>query len=279
MLAKFVPDLHRVEPRNIGVVVWDNGRVSYRFLGAYKDRINPPKFVPEDTRHAYREWITFWRTQLRRDTIRKRSGARVKRDSPEFLEVLSSKSKPSFMLVEAAKLFDSLNGHIADARDEYFAALVASVSPADRHKHVAQALKKSAGRVIREVVVSDAKLQKHVRYNVHVSAELEGGGWVDPVVNTVFGNGKAKAVLQPTIPDHRQSVANTAWAFRDLQRSKLRLTKEQCAAIVDSNLYDPQDRHVVGAINGLGEEATIIDVADHDRAFAQIEQMAALSMR
>lgn len=122
MLAKFVPDLHRVEPRNIGVVVWDNGRVAYRFLGAYKDRINPPTFVPEDSRHAYREWITFWRMQLRRDTIRKRSGVRVKRESPEFLEVLSSKSKPRFMLVEAAKLFDTLNGQLGAARDDYFAA-------------------------------------------------------------------------------------------------------------------------------------------------------------
>jgi hypothetical protein len=278
MLAKFVPDLHRVEPRNIGVVVWDNGRVAYRFLGAYSTKTKPPKFVPEESRHAYREWITFWRTQLGRDTIRRRSGALIKRDSPEFMEVLSSKSKPRFMLVEAAKLFDPINGNLGVAADEFFASLVKPVSPEDTHKQAAQDLKKSAAAVIHDAVVTSSKLATHIQHNVKVPAELEGGGWLDPVVNTVITNGKPKALLQRTIVDHPQSVANTGWLFLGLQNSKLRIKPEQCAAIVNSRMYDGTNREVIGALNRLEKESIIIDLADHDRAVEQIAGMAERSI-
>jgi hypothetical protein len=279
MLAKFVPDLHRVEPRNIGVVVWDNGKVAHRFLGGYQNRIDPPKFVPEESRHAYREWVTFWRTQLGRKTIRKRSGSRVKRESPEFIEVLSSKSKPRFMLVEAAKLFDPLNGNIGAAAEQFFATLVRSVSSEDKHKQAAKDLKKSAAAVIHDAVVTSPKLARHIQHNVKVPVELEGGGWIDPVVNEVIANGKPKALLQRTIVDHPQSVANTGWLFLGMQNSKLRIRPEQCASIVNSNMYDSTNREVIGALNRLRQESIIIDLADHERAVEQFARMAESSIQ
>ena len=60
LLAKHVPDLRRMEPRNIGVIVWAHGHVRARFAG------DPGSSKPKDAgpNSSYQEWVTYWRNQI-----------------------------------------------------------------------------------------------------------------------------------------------------------------------------------------------------------------------
>lgn len=63
LVAKYVPDLRRMEPKNIGVVVWSDGVVAARFAaecpeksGTVDDRC-VPGFVRSLS--AYKQWVRF----------------------------------------------------------------------------------------------------------------------------------------------------------------------------------------------------------------------------
>src|SRR4051812_28985393 len=101
LLAKYAPDLRRMEPHNCGVVVWSPEGMAARFLGEQADgKIRPPGFVESDGRHGYREWVHYWKEMLSRPEIKTAKGVAVPKSSPEFLDVLRSKSKLHFMLVD-----------------------------------------------------------------------------------------------------------------------------------------------------------------------------------
>jgi hypothetical protein len=65
-VAKYMPDLRRREPRNVGVILFAGDRILSRFLG--EDPRDPGKIDGRMIRHRvgssdnYRDWIHFWRT-------------------------------------------------------------------------------------------------------------------------------------------------------------------------------------------------------------------------
>jgi hypothetical protein len=65
LIAKYIPDVFRDEPRNIGVVLWTPDAVAARFLGEKPDapgEVNDseiPAFVHSP--HAYKQWVRYWR--------------------------------------------------------------------------------------------------------------------------------------------------------------------------------------------------------------------------
>jgi len=64
-IAKYMPDLQRREPRNVGVVLFFGDRMLSRFLG--EDPLDPGKIDGRSIRHKvgsptnYRDWVHFWR--------------------------------------------------------------------------------------------------------------------------------------------------------------------------------------------------------------------------
>ena len=57
LVAKYVSDPRRMEPRNIGVVLWASGRVAARFLES-----DEAEFVGD--KKTYARWIDYWRGLL-----------------------------------------------------------------------------------------------------------------------------------------------------------------------------------------------------------------------
>ena len=64
-VAKYMPDLRRREPRNVGVILFAGDRVLSRFLA--EDANDPSKIDGRTIRHKvgspdnYRDWVHFWR--------------------------------------------------------------------------------------------------------------------------------------------------------------------------------------------------------------------------
>src|SRR5512140_1749356 len=92
LVAKYVPDPFRMEPRNIGVVVWADGQIAARFLGengSEASRIRLPNRLHVSDRRQYEKWIRYWRHQLSMPALTRGSdGMTAGRETPEFLEIL-----------------------------------------------------------------------------------------------------------------------------------------------------------------------------------------------
>src|SRR5690348_1103045 len=103
LLAKYIPDLHRMEPRNIGVIVWSAAGVEGRFLAENPDKPGEvdgrsvPAFITSLS--AYKQWIKYWKTSLEGEAYNPADGSQpIAVSAPEFLEALKASSKGNFVL-------------------------------------------------------------------------------------------------------------------------------------------------------------------------------------
>lgn len=119
LVAKYVPDLARMEPRNIGVIVWNRGRLRTRFL--------PPdeaEFV--DEKDTYRRWTAFWERAISGESIRPSRGKPVPVADPECLDALVATQKGNYLLVDAGEFLHPIaRRDLSSATDYLFDDLVA----------------------------------------------------------------------------------------------------------------------------------------------------------
>lgn len=100
LIAKYVPDLARNEPRNIGVVVWSPAGVATRFFR------RAPKFVRD--KECYRRWIDYWESLCAEPSIQVGLKPVVDRTDPEWPMVLMSTSEGNYGLEEGGEFLDDL---------------------------------------------------------------------------------------------------------------------------------------------------------------------------
>lgn len=131
LVAKYIPDMLRMEPRNIGVIVLPgNGTVEARFTAENPTRAGDvdnskvPSFVT--SRSAYCQWIQFWRWELEKPDVR------------QFLmrdPTLLSWNRGNFVLVEGGFLLDPAYGEggstgmLAAVADSLYRTLVETQAP------------------------------------------------------------------------------------------------------------------------------------------------------
>jgi hypothetical protein len=111
LVAKYVLDLRRMEPRNIGVIVWAGGAVGARFLAERSeqpgevDGRSVAAFVTSP--NAYKQWVRFWRRELDKPAVRLLTGGEpVVRSSPDYLKALAASGRGNFQLVVGGQLLD-----------------------------------------------------------------------------------------------------------------------------------------------------------------------------
>ena len=116
IIAKYVKDLARMEPRNIGLFVWQEGVLVSKFL-------ETPSFVNElDT---YKRWLDFWRRRTTGDMVRPVKGKPVSKADPKCLDALLSTQKGNYILVDAGELIDEVKeNEIDNVLDYLFEDLV-----------------------------------------------------------------------------------------------------------------------------------------------------------
>lgn len=111
LVVKFVPDILRNEPRNVGVLLWSPHGTKAKFIAEKEngniDGRSIPQFVTSP--EAYRQWVTFFHNELSRETIFPyRGGAPVHRSSPKFLDTLRDAASANFVLDEGGVLVEQL---------------------------------------------------------------------------------------------------------------------------------------------------------------------------
>src|ERR1044072_7011560 len=101
LIAKYVPDPKRMEPRNIGVILWSRGGVDLRFLEA-----DEAHFI--DDKKMYSRWVAFWTKTCREGVLSSEEGKTITARSRDFLNALIETQRGNYRLYEGGFILDDI---------------------------------------------------------------------------------------------------------------------------------------------------------------------------
>jgi hypothetical protein len=256
LVAKYVPDIQRLEPRNIGIIVWGGGFTAARFLGEKDGKLRVPLMIEKDSHDAYRQWVQYWRYQLLAKSIRTDAGVVVEKGSDQFLGALQEKSKDFFRLVNGGGLMDRIPvAALDDFASELFQKLVEPPRSASNSKSEAVELQAATKRLFAESGISGLQHDLPVPRHVHgVLRQFSVDVAIGPIAYP-------KAVFKKVLLTKNQSIDSSAFMFESLVNDSAHpIPKENCAALVNgSHAVDEEARSGVAM---LKEIATVIDVSE-----------------
>lgn len=119
LVAKYAPDVFRMEPRNIGVILWADGNICAKFLDDAK-----ADFISD--KEVYLRWLSYWNRLINERTIS--NGRVISADDPAFLDALLKKQEGNYLLLDAGRVIDDIGAEgIHNAADFLFNELVAPI--------------------------------------------------------------------------------------------------------------------------------------------------------
>lgn len=261
LVAKYISDLQRMEPRNVGIVLWASGKVSARFLGEKADDPGKvdgrtvPGFIASTA--AYKQWVEFWRAQLGNQTS---SGF-----SESGLNSLKDASRGNFLLVDGGLILEEISPtYLPKLTNDLFQRLVDTTSSEDPKDPI---LEQIANNWIKELGLARSE---HFRSRYEVVCPIA------PKVEERFefshaytANGIQK--LYQRVPltrrySHlRRTVHDSAWMFEKVIQQGI-VRRDQAVALVyatDELMQDPEIRR---SFNVLSSVASVANLADQSQA-------------
>lgn len=242
LIAKYVSDLFRNEPVNIGVIAWCDGSTAFRFLcadaeGHVDGRMLRGKIATLSL-DAYKQWISAWVKLLAKDKISfiGKPGI-VTKASEQFLDALESTSKGNYILERGGELLEDVSqNQIQSVADYLFARLVDWDSKEETEGKAAKEVRDEL--LIEANVASDERVQIDKR----VPIRLRDNSLVHPEFHLYIGNGNPELLGQVlSLAAHPKAVRTTAesitWKFeRAIDTGALK--EGRAVAFV----YSPEDR-------------------------------------
>ncbi len=277
LVAKFIPDLRRLEPRNVGIVLWANGETSARFVGEREDGALDLRRVPGfiTDKRAYEQWVKFWRAELSKPTIEfLRTSRALSKGSSRCLDALMSTSPGNFYLSDGGTLLDQLDD-IEEAMSFLFGELVDS-KESERVKE--KSLETLCAGLLRESHFIDSP---HFKEQYPVRLKVDG---VDAEFHFSYAaaNGTLQKLYQRvSFVDDRQAemqkaVLSCAYMFEKIMDNKL-LRLEDTAALV---LVRPEAllESTYHELDLLRSVTRVIDVeTEREPILAEFRELAAAS--
>jgi hypothetical protein len=282
LLAKYIPDLHRREPRNIGVIVWSPDGVDARFLGEREkepeviDGRSVPSFVT--SLNAYKQWVHYWRAEIEKPEINPVFGGEpVRKNLPAFTEVLKSANKGNFVLEDGGLLLDKLSSdELSQMVDNLFNVLVETNGQDE-------AVDLTLDEVCDELL-EKATLTVNPHFHNYFTVKC-------PVAETqetftfshAYKNGTLERLYQRVpLPRKRKSamkknVHDAAWTFEKVIDAKL-ITPQKTGALVYVGDEQRADSHVQNALDVLSSVTRVLNLHDRKSVLEEFRQLALLSI-
>lgn len=279
LVAKYIRDVHRLEPCNIGVIVWTAGMVSARFLGESRDihaEVVAPRRLRVRDQDAYRQWVHYWREQMSRSSLNiNGNGHQVPRESPEFLDALRHKSKRQFVLVDGGFISAEVDAsEVDEVVNDLYDTLVDD-TPERRvvSEEECVLLKKAINRVFFD---SGIGALSGYSAKLPLTFRVDGKALGFTFDSGVYTN-RPHALFQHANLARPMTVNAAAFMFDCVCRAELdsyRLSQQRCFAMVRTT---PQTMDLPNASNELTKLrafATVIDLAEHDVAVDVLKSVA-----
>jgi hypothetical protein len=271
LVAKYVPDTHKMEPRNFGVILWYAGRVASRFIGS-RSPISTfegyPTFVRKKNYPVYREWVDYWRTLLRKDALPVPEIGTVGKDSSQFLDALKARCRDKFILVDGGILTSSIDpADLEFFADKLFENIVSDGIQAPDSESIA--LRRETRRVI-----SAAGLQHDPRFKRSMPIQYNFRGVSRHVKFTfgIFSEGKdlvghPAAAFQTAKLNDQRDVNNALFLFDGVVQNRI-LSKSRCATLIHRPSAESEE--AAEAIQSLSQVGEVIDVSQVDDAAERV---------
>lgn len=268
LIAKYVPDVRRMEPENIGVILWTPRRVASRFRDA------PPSIHDKQT---YHRWVTFWQRQIQQpelpiETDDETSELRVvARNKPEFLDALRATQKGNYLLFDGGHVMERLRtADVSAAVSFLYEELVAP--PATRaDQESANRLKELCNQIFED---TGLRRRNDFRRSFETYVQVFGV-WKHVTFNYALGDTVPSAVFQRVVLTREQSVHSSALMLDCITNQTKKLSKERCGVFVD--LPDEEltsDAEARENLELLDKLATVVNVSRYEDALLKVESIA-----
>jgi hypothetical protein len=279
LLVKYIADLHRFEPRNIGVVVYSTLGVEARFAAEYPDRPGEvdgrsvPGFVTSD--NAYKQWVRYWRNAIRagRLTI-PATGEIVEVTSPGFAEAMQQTSRGNFAVVDAGSVLDEVGvEELPAVADQLFSQLV-DTRPLEEPRDADL-------DAVADGLLDRLNLRSHRNFHRDYPVQcLVNGVSEEYVFSDAFANGAPQRLYQRLpFPKSkvrlRKNVHDTAWCFEQIFKQKI-ITPEDGGVLVYVTDEQKNQTEVEKSLRLLGSMTRVVNLWKEDEGMSEFAELAAL---
>lgn len=284
LIAKYVPDLRRMEPRNVGVIVWQNGDVAAHFVAERPDRPGEvdgrsvPGFVTSVS--AYKQWVRYWRKQLEKPSIRPlQGGEAVPRSAPEYIALLIATSRENFHLVESGMLLDRVEGDaLPQVADYLFNTLVEGPLAVEEARD--PSLEDVCQKLIEETHLDTLP---YFRRNYALTCRVREAEETFEF-SFAYGNGNPVRLYQQLPLPRRRSrrvlnrnVHHVAWMFEKVLDAKV-IAPEQGVVLVFPTEEQLNDSDVAQSLQMLGSMTRVLNLQEYDQARNEFQGLSHLDV-
>jgi hypothetical protein len=274
LVAKYAPDLKRMEPRNIGIILWSNGLTASRFFGdsATDSHLKLPKAVGVADVGNYRDWIGSWRRELSKPALELSRGRFVDRSSADYVEGFRELANGNYMLVYGGtvELRGAAVSELKDAVDYLFTEIVAQPEGAAAASQESVLLKEKANEIWRSTGVwdrPDFRKEQPVFYDVY-------GERKSFTFDYAVGPSETPYSIYHRVVLGQQRAFDSIFMNVEHYRQARGLEKGRCNALVASPGSDSAKRANHRLLSCI---ANVIDLADENSARDALLDAASLN--
>lgn len=263
LVAKYIPDVRRMEPINIGVIVWARGRTSAKFLAP--DEAAP--LVNEIS--VYKRWMDFWGGILAKGLIEDKRGEAIPQTSPQFVEELLGTQRNSYQLVESGEILDRVNSRNVGAAAEYLYEQLVEHKSSRLRTPREQAIRL---RFLCTQAMADAGITTHEEFKQSYPVMCSVGSVQKPILaHYAIGNGRR--VFHRVQIKQTQSVCGSSFLFEQLLANH-KLRRENCASLIYADEAEI-DEETKSSIAMLNELSTVVNVKNRTKAAEDLTRISA----
>ena len=279
LLAKYIADLHRFEPRNIGVIVWSPAGVEARFLAEFPGRPGEvdgrsiPGFVTSPG--AYKQWIGYWRGAVNGPTFKPLSGGDILSvSSPAFMEALQQTGRGNFVLVDAGVVLDEVSEEEMPAlADQLYAQLVEAGTPEEPRDLDLD--------LVCDQLLERTRLNAHKNFYSNYSVRCRVNNVEEEYVfSHAFANGTLQRLYQRlAIPKGkarlRKNVHDAAWSFEQVFKQRI-VDPQQAGVLVYVTPEQEAQPDIDKSLKLLGSLTRVINLRNDEAGQQEFEPLAKL---
>ncbi len=279
LLAKYIPDIQRFEPVNIGVIVWSNGSTRARFYGEIYGRpgqISGGRVPKNWPLPAYRQWVAYWCKQLDQGAITPATGGKpVSKTSSEFIDVLTASNRGNFLLSDGGIVLDDVGQEsLSELAEDLFCRLVEDPSKAEERYPSLQ--------MQVNLCLEEAGLKGDSNLIPQFSVECQIGNFFEKFeFSYAYKNGSLRRLYQ-TVPlgqspkTNRKNIHDSCWMFEKVVKAKV-IDQQHGAAIISVGPELLDEAETRRMIEVLESTTRVLNIEVPGALFAEFSSLPSLA--